>query len=58
VGLGKAFGRRWLFRRLSFTVPQGTGLSHTRSKRLRQNNFAAALVRVGATDGRASGLEM
>ena len=26
VGLGKAFGRRWLFRRLSFTVPQGTGL--------------------------------
>ncbi len=24
--LGKAFGRRWLFRRLSFTVPQGTGL--------------------------------
>lgn len=24
--LGKAFGRRWLFRHLSFTVPQGTGL--------------------------------
>jgi len=26
VDLGKAFGRRWLFRHLSFTVPQGTGL--------------------------------
>ncbi|MCX7642379.1 MAG: ABC transporter ATP-binding protein [Armatimonadetes bacterium] len=26
IDLGKAFGRRWLFRRLSFTVPQGTGL--------------------------------
>lgn len=24
--LGKAFGQRWLFRRLSFTVTQGTGL--------------------------------
>ncbi len=24
--LGKAFGRRWLFRGLSFTVPHGTGL--------------------------------
>lgn len=26
INLGKAFGRRWLFRRLSFNVPQGTGL--------------------------------
>lgn len=26
TNLGKAFGRHWLFRRLSFTVPQGTGL--------------------------------
>jgi len=26
VDLGKAFGQHWLFRRLSFTVPQGTGL--------------------------------